>query len=134
MILPGTGRGTIRRRANGGGGASQAPCSCRPLRHAPAAGLQQGIHPIGEYVADFYVATRRLVIEVDGESHNMGDRPNRDAGRDRFMQQQGYAVFRIAAVDVLTNLKGVIAAIVSRVQDPLHHPADGPPPRSGEEC
>ena len=111
MILPGTGRGTIRRKANGGGGASlRKPevYTARRLRRKlslPEAMLWKQLssqklgfrcrkqHPIGPYIVDFYVAQARLVIEVDGEVHSRGDRPAR----------------------------------------PLHHPSDGPPPRAGED-
>ena len=49
-------------------------------------------HPIGDYVADFYCAATRTVIEVDGEAHNRGDRPRRDIDRDRFLKENGYRV------------------------------------------
>src|ERR1700689_3124885 len=38
--------------------------------------------PIGPYVLDFYCAKARLAIEVDGASHDMGDRPQRDIRRN----------------------------------------------------
>ena len=49
-------------------------------------GSPQGIafrkqHPIGQYRADFYCALARLVIEVDGIAHDLGDRPERDVER-----------------------------------------------------
>jgi very-short-patch-repair endonuclease len=42
-------------------------------------------HPIGFYVVDFYCPAARLIVEVDGESHGMGNRPARDARRDRWL-------------------------------------------------
>ncbi|WP_307083476.1 endonuclease domain-containing protein [Sphingomonas faeni] len=33
-------------------------------------------HAAGPYVLGFYCAPARLAIEVDGEAHNQGDRPN----------------------------------------------------------
>jgi len=32
-------------------------------------------HPIGPYVVDFYCAKANLAVEIDGMSHDMGDRP-----------------------------------------------------------
>ena len=90
-------------------------------------------HPIGEYDGDFYVSSTRLVIEVDGDGHGHGTRPEYDAGRDLFMVENGYSVLRVSAVDVMTNLSGVIEAILARVETPLHHPLDGPPSPAGEE-
>lgn len=92
-------------------------------------------HPIPPYVADFYCAAAKLVIEIDGESHTMGNRPARDAARDHWMGDRGVEVIRFAAREVLTDLESVTAAILSscRKRLPLHHRAlrDGPPPHGG---
>ena len=39
----------------------------------------------------------------------------------------------LGAGDVMKDLDGVLKLIVERVANPLHHPADGSPPRSGED-
>ena len=90
-------------------------------------------HPIGPYVADFFVRDANLVIEVDGQAHDFGDRPSRDAERDRYMSQQGYRVIRLAAGDVIKDLDAALRMISSQVMNPLHHPSDGPPPHPGED-
>ena len=59
--------------------------------------------PLGPYIADFYCASARLVIEVDGISH-IDSRS--DASRDAWMARQGIRVVRVANRDVLTNLEG----------------------------
>jgi very-short-patch-repair endonuclease len=89
-------------------------------------------HPIGPYFADFYCAAARLVIEIDGIAHDMGDRPQRDATRQRFMEENGYKVLRVPASEVLKDVDAV-ADSVARAANPLHHPAGGPPPRAGED-
>jgi len=89
-------------------------------------------HPIGIYVADFYCASTRLVVEIDGIAHDMGTNPARDEARDHFLAQGGYTVLRIPAVDVLKDLDRVVEMIAQTVS-PLHRPADGPPPRAGED-
>ena len=153
MILPGTGRGTIRRRANGGGGSPlRKPnvYAARKLRRTmspPEALLWQHLrgsklgfkvrrqHPIGPYIADFYVSAARLVIEIDGRAHDFGDRPDRDVARDFYLEGQGYGIVRIDAGEVRKDLDSVLMLIADRVANPLHHQAslDGPPPRAGEE-
>ena len=90
-------------------------------------------HPIGPYVADFYVREANLVIEVDGTAHDFGSRPARDIARNRYMEAGGYRVIRLLADDVMRELDSVVRMIVSQVTNPLHHPSDGPPPRAGEE-
>ena len=76
-----------------------------------------------------------MIVEVDGESHNRGDQPRRDLSRDAMLRKQGFTVLRIAAIDVLRDLDSVLTYIVTCCSSagPLHQPAAGPPPRSGED-
>ena len=92
-------------------------------------------HPIGSYRADFYCASAKLVIEVDGVAHDMDDRPRRDDRRNEWLCSQGYDVLRVLASDVLRDADGAAAAVISYASRPLHHSpaASGPPPRAGED-
>jgi very-short-patch-repair endonuclease len=95
-------------------------------------------HPAGPYNLDFYCDRAKLCVEVDGEAHERGDHPRKDAVRDAWLAAQGVFTLRIPAVNVLRNLDGVVAHITehARSRAPLHHPpkeAGGPPPRSGED-
>jgi very-short-patch-repair endonuclease len=69
-------------------------------------------HAVNDYVLDFYCARAMLAIEVDGEAHGRGDRPERDAVRDAWLASQGLRVLRYPAIEVLTNLEGVFTEIV----------------------
>ena len=91
--------------------------------------------PIGQITVDFACLERRLIIEVDGEGHSYGDQPRRDAARDAILRREGFRVIRIAARDVLKDLDALLCFIVASCSEvgPLHQPAAGPPPRSGEE-
>jgi very-short-patch-repair endonuclease len=94
-------------------------------------GSPQGIafrkqHPIGNYRADFYCAAAKLVIEVDGVAHDMGDRPQRDAERTTWLESQGYRIIRIPVADVLKDADQAAQSIVSLAARPLHRPSDGP--------
>ncbi len=89
-------------------------------------------HPIGPYVVDFCCLAERLVVEVDGVVHDMGDNPARDTVRTKFLNDNGYRVLRVSAQRVLADAVGTAEAIAVRVASPLHRPADGPPPRGGE--
>ncbi len=75
-------------------------------------------HPIKPYFADFYCAAAKLVIEIDGIAHNMGDRPARDVERDAFLETKGYRVLRIPASDVLADVSATAQAIM-QAADPL---------------
>ena len=69
-------------------------------------------HPLGPYVADFYCAAAKLLVEVDGDAHDMGDRPERDARRDAWLREQGLCVLRFLAADVMRDLDSVVTAIL----------------------
>lgn len=71
-------------------------------------------HPIGPFIADFYCAQARLVVEVDGWGHNMGEAPARDARRDAFMTGLGLVVMRYPASEILADPTGVADGIWDR--------------------
>jgi very-short-patch-repair endonuclease len=105
------------------------------LRGSPRGIAFRKQHPIDPYVADFYCALAKLVIEVDGEIHNRGEQPQRDVQRDDDLHAWGYRLVRIPAAEILRNADEVAASIVTLAANPLHHGAArrGPPPRPGEE-
>jgi len=91
-------------------------------------------------VLDFYCTRARLDIEIDGWVHESTQRAERDGQRSAFLRSQGIATTRIPAKRVLEDLDAVITRLVvicderiDKVMMPLHQPAAGPPPRSGEE-
>jgi very-short-patch-repair endonuclease len=69
-------------------------------------------HPIGRYVLDFYCAKARLAIEIDGVSHDLGDRPAHDEWREAWLKEQGVTIIRIPAVEVMRNIDDAADAIV----------------------
>ena len=106
----------------------------RALRTRPGGFRFRRQHPVADYSLDFACLSVRLAIEVDGEAHNRGDCPARDARRDTHLATLGFATLRLTAREVLVDTDAAITAIVTacRTRQPLHRPADGPPPRSGE--
>jgi len=115
----------------------------RELRTRPSGFKFRRQHPAGSYVLDFYCASVRLAIEVDGFSHELAAVARKDAARSAFLRSQGVATLRVPAKAILGDKALAIARIVevcrSRSQPkdeppvPLHHPADGPPPPVGED-
>ena len=70
-------------------------------------------HAAGPYVLDVYCAPARLAIEVDGEAHNHGKRPERDAAREAWLTAQNIQVLRYPTREMLVNLDDVIRQITS---------------------
>ncbi|MBS0361991.1 MAG: DUF559 domain-containing protein [Proteobacteria bacterium] len=77
----------------------------RAIKGRKLAGLHfRKQHPIGPYVLDFYCDSRKLAVEVDGQSHNFGDRPERDDRRDAWLADKGIRTLRIRAATVLEDV------------------------------
>ena len=77
-------------------------------------------HPIGRYVADFACDRLRLVIEIDGDTHDVDD--EQDRIRTGILNQHGYRVVRYSNVEVMQNLEGVLmnlAAVIAEMRPPL---------------
>ncbi len=71
--------------------------------------------PVGPYFSDFLCRSRRLVVELDGYSHDIA--PDRDAARDAAIRTLGYRVLRFTNEDVMTNVEGVVAAIAETLDN-----------------
>jgi very-short-patch-repair endonuclease len=67
--------------------------------------------PIGPFVADFVCYSARLIVELDGESHDFASRQKRDRRRDEWFESQGFVVLRFTNEQVLANLIGVVEVI-----------------------
>jgi very-short-patch-repair endonuclease len=61
---------------------------------------------IGNYIVDFFCLDCRVVIEVDGSSHD--DKWEYDTKRHSFLESLGLTVIHVPAVDVLQTLDGVM--------------------------
>lgn len=59
------------------------------LRRRPGELRFRRQHPAGPYVLDFYCDAQKLAIEVDGEAHSRGNRPERDSARDGWLDAGG---------------------------------------------
>ncbi len=75
--------------------------------------------PLGPYFADFICREAKLIIELDGTSHDHS--ADYDARRDAYCRAQGYSILRFSNADVLTNIEGVLSDIVATL-------AKSPPP------
>lgn len=89
----------------------------RQLKLHPGGYLFRKQHPLGGYSLDFACIRARIAIEVDGISHELGDRPERDELRDGWVAQQGFKTVRIPARDVLNNMEGVVTLIVETCRE-----------------
>ena len=66
---------------------------------------------IGNYIADFYCAKARLVIELDGGEHYSSEQAEKDAIRTNALEAMDLTVLRICNLDVVRNFSGVCEQI-----------------------
>ena len=104
------------------------------LRQRPAGIKFRRQHPAGRYVLDFFCMQSQLAVEIDGRSHDCEGAPRHDAQRDAWLCEQGVRVLRVSAVDVMTDLDGVVAGLLAAAAAaaPLHRAsARSPSPGGG---
>lgn len=77
--------------------------------------------PIGNYIADFYCAKLKLVIEIDGITHTEEMVKQNDRNKDEFFNSLGLFVVRFTDDEVMGNWKLVNERLLSFVA--THSPA-----------
>ncbi|WP_242086042.1 endonuclease domain-containing protein [Aestuariivivens sediminis] len=70
-------------------------------------------HSIGPFIVDFYCASEKLIIELDGEVHNHQQAQEYDANRTLYLESLGYRVLRFENKMVFENLASVLKEICS---------------------
>jgi very-short-patch-repair endonuclease len=73
---------------------------------------------LGHYIADFYCASERLVIEVDGDSHFTARGQQYDQTRTAQLQAMGVRVVRVTNVEVMQDFEGVCATVLRILEKP----------------
>ena len=68
--------------------------------------------PIGPYIVDFYVASHKLVVELDGSQHFEQTGKAHDEKRDEYLGWQGLTVLRYSNGEVNRNFRGVCEDIL----------------------
>ncbi len=89
--------------------------------------------PIGPYIADFACRAAKLVVELDGRSHDLTGEA--DTRRDAFLRRAGWTVIRIPNADVANWPEGVARGLHLRTIEILEARQKGrnPPPPLPEE-
>jgi very-short-patch-repair endonuclease len=67
------------------------------------------------FICDFVCRNLRLVIEVDGDTHDRA----RDADRDYALGKDGYRVLRFSNAEVSSNIEGVLTTILEATKGRL---------------
>ncbi|MEZ5942581.1 MAG: endonuclease domain-containing protein [Planctomycetaceae bacterium] len=82
------------------------------LRDRGLAGLKfRRQFPVDNYIADFACVEKKLIIEVDGDSH--ADQYSHDMTRQETLERAGWRVERVGNDDILQNLEGVLMQVIT---------------------
>ena len=87
------------------------------LRQYPVRFLRQKV--LGSYIADFYCATVKLVIELDGAQHTTQNAIRYDELRSEFLSQFGIRVIRIPNEMIRNDFSRTCAFIDETVRQSL---------------
>ena len=90
------------------------------LRNYPVRFSRQKV--LGKYIADFYSAEAKLVIELDGSQHYEDKNTQEDEMRTAFLEGYGLSVVRIPNNEVSKNFRGVCEYIDLIVKQSLSQP------------
>ncbi len=74
---------------------------------------------IAHFIVDFACTKARLVVEVDGGSHE--GRERHDAARDRALEGLGWRVLRVREKDVVEDIDAVLGRVAEAAGDRLGH-------------
>ena len=72
-------------------------------------------HNIENYIVDFYIAEKKIVIEVDGRQHLLPEHKETDEKRDAYLASWGISVLRYSNDSVRNNFSAVAKDILKRL-------------------
>ena len=73
--------------------------------------------PVLNYIADFMCVDLKLVIEVDGLTHQWEETVVKDNKKDADLKEAGFTVLRFTDEEVLTQIHWVIAEIENTIEE-----------------
>ena len=86
------------------------------LRTYPIKVYRQRI--VGSYIVDFYCASAKLIIEIDGSQHYDAQGQAYDAARSKYFQALGLRVVRFSNADIHSRFSSVCESIHMLIQAP----------------
>ena len=73
-------------------------------------------HPINIFIADFYCAKIKLVIEIDGSIHDITEYQEHDRGRSEILNDFGITVIRFTNEQIIEEIDSTVEQIETVVQ------------------
>ncbi len=73
--------------------------------------------PIDNYIVDFYCHELKLVIEIDGDSHNFDEVYENDIVRQKKLESLGIQFIRFDDIEVKKNMNNVLLELEQKVNE-----------------
>ena len=73
-------------------------------------------HPIENYIVDFYIAEKKIVIEIDGRQHLLPEHKEADEQRDTVLAAWGISVLRYSNDAVRNRFHTVTKDILQKLE------------------
>ena len=73
-------------------------------------------HPISTFIVDFYAHSEKLVLEVDGSSHNSFESKEYDSGRTFELEKFGIKVLRFTNYEIENKMNEVLKTIKKYIE------------------
>ena len=77
-------------------------------------------HNIENYIVDFYIAERKIVIEIDGRQHSLPEHKEADEQRATVLATWGISVLRYSNDSIRNNFNTVTEDILRRLELNFH--------------
>lgn len=82
-------------------------------------------HPVNDYIPDFVCLKEKLVVEVDGGYHFVGNQPINDEIRTKHLNAAGFHVLRFTNEEVLFEPERIVSQIRKVIEyNRLHNLSD----------
>ncbi len=75
--------------------------------------------PIDKYIADFLQPDFKLIIEIDGSSHDI--KYDNDRVREKKLMSLGYQLLRFTERDIMANLNDALETIYLKLTELQNH-------------
>ena len=84
------------------------------LRNSKLHGLKfRRQHPVDIFIADFYCHQKKLIIELDGNIHDILEQKEYDEGRTFILEEKGFKILRFKNEEILNDLENVLERILN---------------------
>ena len=87
------------------------------LRECPVKFSRQKV--LGKYIADFYSAEAKMVIELDGSQHYEKENRIYDEKRTEFLEEYDLKVIRIPNFEINNNFEGICRYLDKKIEQSL---------------